>query len=111
MTERPITYDPVRGLRVTMREEPDGTVLFIHRHEPEATAELRDRNARASSENAMRGRFIGNTQTMGHRVAELPLTVVMGLKMAGIWDDEAAMRRWLSDPDNRHFRTDRGERL
>lgn len=43
------------------------------------------------------------------RVASIPLTVYMDLQARGIIDDQAAMKRWLNDPDNRFFRTFRGK--
>lgn len=39
------------------------------------------------------------------RVAQIPMVVYMDLKKRGIIDDQAAMKRWLNDPDNRFFRT------
>lgn len=50
------------------------------------------------------------------RVAELPMVVVLQLNQLGIMRgfhvlDERAFRRVLSDPDNRHLRTDDGRRL
>jgi hypothetical protein len=40
-----------------------------------------------------------------HRVASIPLAVVSDLMRRGIWGDEARMKAWLNDPDNRAFRT------
>lgn len=39
------------------------------------------------------------------RVASIPLSIYYDLKKKGIADDDAAMKKWLSDPDNRFFRT------
>lgn len=39
------------------------------------------------------------------RVAQIPMVVYMDLKKQGILDDQAAMKKWLNDPDNRFFRT------
>lgn len=41
----------------------------------------------------------------GQRVASIPMTVYWALKRSGVADDQAALRRWLNDPDNRFFRT------
>lgn len=41
----------------------------------------------------------------GQLVARIPLHLYWDLKKKGIADDDAAMRRWLNDPDNRFFRT------
>jgi len=39
------------------------------------------------------------------RVASIPISIYYDLKKKGIADDDAAMKRWLNDPDNRFFRT------
>lgn len=39
------------------------------------------------------------------RVASIPMALFYRLKQQGILDDQAAMKRWLNDPDNRLFRT------
>ena len=39
------------------------------------------------------------------RVASIPMSLYAQLKRSGLAYDEKAMRRWLNDPDNRHFRT------
>lgn len=40
--------------------------------------------------------------------AQIPLTLFWELKRKGIADDDAAMKRWLNDPDNRVFRLQSG---
>jgi hypothetical protein len=40
----------------------------------------------------------------GRLVARIPLSVYWDLKKKGIADDDAAMKKWLEDPDNRFFR-------
>jgi hypothetical protein len=39
------------------------------------------------------------------KVASIPLPLYYELKRRGIIDDEAALKRWLNDPDNRFLRT------
>lgn len=39
------------------------------------------------------------------RVASIPMVIYMDLKAKGILDDQAAMKKWLNDPDNKYFRT------
>lgn len=43
-----------------------------------------------------------------HHVASLPLAVATDLRNKGILDDWQALKRWLSDSDNRFFRTKEG---
>lgn len=40
----------------------------------------------------------------GQLVARIPVHVYWDLKKKGVADDDAAMKRWLEDPDNRFFR-------
>lgn len=44
----------------------------------------------------------GNGMT---HVARIPGILVFDLMKRGIWGDDAAMKKWLNDPDNRFFRT------
>lgn len=39
------------------------------------------------------------------RIASIPVSIYFDLKRKGITDDPKAFKRWLSDPDNRFFRT------
>jgi hypothetical protein len=58
------------------------------------------------------GTFAGNRKSEMRRVASIPLNVLYDLKRQwreqGLsWEErQAAMKRWLNDPDNRFFRTD-----
>ena len=44
-----------------------------------------------------------------HHVASIPMALFYQLKAEGKLEDEAYMKRWLNDPDNRAFRTRPGE--
>ena len=43
------------------------------------------------------------------RVASIPLSLYYQMKAEGKLDDEAYMKRWLNDPENRHFRVRPGQ--
>lgn len=43
------------------------------------------------------------------KVASIPLSLYYQLKSEGKLDDQAFMKRWLNDPENRHFRTRPGK--
>ena len=43
------------------------------------------------------------------KVASIPMSIYYQLKREGKLDDEAYMKRWLNDPDNKYFRTRSGE--
>ena len=42
-------------------------------------------------------------------VAEIPMAVVERMMQDGSWNDQAAVKRWLNDPDNRAFRIWQGK--
>ena len=44
-----------------------------------------------------------------HRVASIPLNIFYELQLSGKLSDQAYMKRWLNDPDNRFFRTRPGK--
>ena len=44
-----------------------------------------------------------------HRVASIPMSIYYDLKRKGILDDQAALKKWLNDADNRVFRTRPGQ--
>lgn len=43
------------------------------------------------------------------KVASIPLSIYFELKAQGKLDDQAYMKRWLNDPENRYFRTRPGQ--
>ena len=43
------------------------------------------------------------------RVASIPMSIYLKLKAEGKLDDQAYMKRWLNDPENRYFRTRAGQ--
>lgn len=43
------------------------------------------------------------------RVASIPLSLFYQMKQEGKLDDQTYMKRWLNDPENRHFRVRPGE--
>ena len=44
-----------------------------------------------------------------HHVASIPMALYYQMKAEGKLHDQAYMKRWLNDPDNRAFRTRPGE--
>jgi hypothetical protein len=99
--------DPVRNLRtVVARDIETGLPVIKIRQD---TADIIEANKQAS---AAFDPYLARRSRAGiNRVASLPAVVVMQLREAKIWDDEAALMKWLDQPENRHFRTDGGRRL
>jgi hypothetical protein len=43
------------------------------------------------------------------RVASIPMSIYFQLKAEGKLDDEAYMKKWINDPNNKYFRTRSGQ--
>lgn len=102
---RRLYYDPERYLDVWCDQDEEGQIIFRHVHQ--AWREILEYNkeyAKANPKNI----HAGNTQKHAVKVGEIPLQVWMRLKEEGIANDPKALRRWLSDPENRYFKTYEG---
>lgn len=40
-----------------------------------------------------------------HKIGSIPMSLYFQLKEQGIMGDQARLKKWLNDPDNRFFRT------
>lgn len=92
-----LQHDPFTGL--TKYFHPDGDDFVIQTEMP---AHVVDDIVEA---NRLYFNDAPSTWENGRRVASIPIHIYWDLKRKGIADDDAAMRRWLNDPDNRFFRT------
>lgn len=89
-----LSYDPVLGITRTFHADGDDFVIQT----TQETEDIVEANKRAFNDAPDRwGEFT--------RVASIPMSVYFDLKKKGIADDDAAMRRWLNDSENRFFRT------
>lgn len=43
------------------------------------------------------------------RVASIPMSIYFQLKAEGKLDDQAYMKKWINDPENKYFRTRSGQ--
>lgn len=94
--KRTLSYDPVLGIKRTFHASEDGNEFVIQTQQD--TTDIVEANKVAYNEAPDRwGEFT--------RVASIPISVYFDLKKKGIVDDDAAMKRWLNDPDQRFFRT------
>lgn len=90
--------DPLTGVTKYFHEDDNGNAFAI---ETEMAAPVLEQIVEANKQaynEAPSG--WGN----GRLVASIPIHVYWDLKRRGIADDDAAMKRWLNDPDNRFFR-------
>jgi hypothetical protein len=76
-----------------------------------ATIETRQDVSKIIEENKQEYAQIDENARWGEwtRVASIPMSIYFKMKAEGKLDDEAYMKRWLNDPDNKYFRTRSGE--
>jgi len=76
-----------------------------------ATIETRQDVSKIIEENKQEYAQIDENARWGEwtRVASIPMSIYFQMKREGKLDDEAYMKRWLNDPDNKYFRTRSGE--
>lgn len=93
-----LSNDPFTGLVKYFHPDDDGNSFVIQTEMPAHVVEDIVEANKASFNDAPTQ--WGN----GKLVASIPIHIYWDLKKKGIADDDAAMRRWLNDPDNRFFR-------
>ena len=76
-----------------------------------ATIETRQDVSKIIEENKQEYAQIDENARWGEwtRVASIPMSIYFKLKAEGKLDDDAYMKKWLNDPDNKYFRTRSGE--
>lgn len=99
MAKRLFSYDPVLGIRRFFHDDNAGDTFIIETEQECAPIIEENKEAYNNAPDRM-GDMV--------RVASIPTSIYFDLKKKGIADDPVAMKRWLSDPDNRFFRTHPG---
>lgn len=97
MDKKLLSHDDATGISKIFHADGDDFVIQTQMHEA-AVENIIETNK--INFNEASGPF-GN----GKIVASIPIHIYWDLKRKGIADDDAAMKRWLNDPDNRFFRT------
>lgn len=101
--KRLFDYDPVTGVKQWFHMEEGSDEFTIQTEQPVddlIEANRADYNSFTSGRDRW-GEDIGART----KVASIPLNVYQDLKAKGILKDQAALKRWLNDPDNLVFRT------
>jgi hypothetical protein len=98
MTRLLLDFDPLTGISHTFHMD-EGTGMVTITAEQDA-AVLIEANKAEYNEHLEWGEW--------RRVASIPMTEYARLLATGRADDQKAMKRWLNDSDNRHFRTRHG---
>ncbi len=99
-----IDHDPLMGRTIWAKQEWDGNQVVTHYRTDYQVDKLIGENQ--EHRNASQNKRFGDWE----RVASIPLNTLYdsGLSEAAENDDQKFMSRWLNDPDNRAFRTFRG---
>ena len=98
---RLLSYDPYTGIKRTFEyDHSDDTFSIITEQDWDDIGEA---NQQARNDAPTRWGDMA-------KVASIPLTVYYDLIKKGIIHDQAALKKWLNDPENQVFRT-RGGRV
>jgi phage-related protein len=95
-------YDEYTGIKKVWHydeEKDQATIETLQDVKP--IIEMNKMDLTQSDNNGWKGEF--------HHVARIPLSVYYDLKAQGKLDDEAYMKRWLNDSENRFFRVKEGK--
>lgn len=101
-------YDPTTKIKTIFHTENDDKGTFIYGEEQDAE-DIVEANKYLYNQFDQRAPFVqrkpDGTKEVFHRVASIPLVILMDLQAKGILNDEKAFKKWMDDPDNKYFRT------
>lgn len=98
---RLLSHDAETGITKYWHDNGDGTYTIRTEQDMAAIIASNKKQSNATDKHTKWGEM--------SKVASIPLTVYYELKQKGILDDQAALKKWLNDPDNRFFRTREGK--
>lgn len=98
MRTRPLSLDPATLTRTLWHEDHDGIITVETEQDVEAVVE--DAKIRYNLFDE-RSPWKGDM----HKVASIPMPMLMDLQRQGIIDDPKRFAAWLNDRDNEAFRT------
>jgi len=103
MTSKLFDFDPVTGTKKIWHYDADKDEAVIETIFD--TSNLVETNKAMFNAVDERASWKGDM----HLVASIPMELFMKWKSEGKLDDQAFLKKWLNDPDNRLFRTRPGE--
>jgi len=103
MTSKLFDFDPVTGTKKIWHYDADKDEAVIETIFD--TSNLVETNKAMFNAVDERANWKGDM----HLVASIPMELFMKWKSEGKLDDQAFLKKWLNDPDNRLFRTRTGE--
>ncbi len=98
MRTRPLAFDPATATQSLWHEDHDGAIVV--ETEQDVGAVIEDAKIRYNMHDE-RSPFKGDL----HRVASIPMPILMELERQGIIEDPKRFAAWLNDKDNAAFRT------
>lgn len=98
MRTRPFSVDPAAQITALWHEDHDGSVVV--ETEQDVSEIIEDAKASYNAHDE-RSPWTGDL----HRVASIPMPMLMELQKQGIMDEPARFAAWLNDSDNSAFRT------
>jgi len=93
-------HDPTTGISHVFHLEADGTATITAEQDFAPIVEL-NKQEYNNTNNARYSEW--------DKVASIPLTIYNDFVKSGMVNDQAALKRWLNDSENRHFRTRPGQ--
>lgn len=97
MSKKFVEHDPLTGVTNYFHSLGDGKFVS---EDVVDIAPTKDANAKLYNDAPKRWKHDAN-----NHIASIPLPIYFDLKRQGIVADRKAFLKWLSDPDNRVFRT------
>ena len=98
MRTRPFSFDPAAAIVTQWHEDHDGNVVV--ETEQDVSAIIEDAKIRYNMHDE-RSPWKGDF----HRVASIPMPMMMDLYKQGVMDEPKRFAAWLNDSDNGVFRT------
>lgn len=102
MKAKILSRDPLTGVTQWFEAHPDGGFTLASRQDVTALCHDNRELYNSTGEHAPWPDGFA-------RVASIPLVLYEDLRRTGVLSDWPSLRRWLNDPDNRHFRTRPGK--
>lgn len=98
MAGREFSVDPLTGVKTIFHASDDGESFVLEKRQD--VTDIVDWNKAQQNAHTSLDRW-GD----GKKVASIPMTIYAEWVASGKIHDHAFIKRWLNDPENKHFRT------
>tara|TARA_B100000287_G_scaffold414575_1_gene447286 strand:- start:3999 stop:4325 length:327 start_codon:yes stop_codon:yes gene_type:complete len=105
MGKKLLSSDPLTGKKTYLTDDADGLGF-----ETEVNVDPVLKGAKMQESEWKPNQLIGNTQRHKQKIAEIPMPLYFDLlkKFGNPKDNPKDWKKWLQNPDNKHFRTTGG---